>query len=78
VYASVAPGLAEVTVYPADVTYRTGEWLDLLQTHSDHRGLPPGQLGALLERVGLEIDGHGGSFVMHYETDLITARRTEG
>jgi SAM-dependent methyltransferase len=53
-------------------TYSTGDWLDQIQTHSDHRGLPPEQLAALLAGVGAEIDRLGGSFVMPYETALVT------
>jgi SAM-dependent methyltransferase len=61
-----------VETFPWESTYRTDEWLDQLQTHSDHRGLPPEQLTALLAAVGAEIDRLGGSFVMTYETALVT------
>jgi SAM-dependent methyltransferase len=65
---------ADVTVetFPWETTYGTAEWLDHLQTHSDHRGLAPEQLAALLAGVGAEIDRLGGSFVMTYETALVT------
>jgi SAM-dependent methyltransferase len=69
-------GDIEVTSYPSDVTYRTDQWLEHLQTHSDHRGLPPDRRRGLLDQIAREIDGQGGSFVMHYETMLATATRT--
>jgi SAM-dependent methyltransferase len=61
-----------VETFPWERSYSTAEWLDQIQTHSDHRVLPPEQLAALLAGVGAEIDRLGGSFVMPYETALVT------
>ena len=51
-------------------------WLDQLGTHSDHIALEPQQRAALLDAVGATIDRLGGSITIHYETELISARRT--
>jgi hypothetical protein len=61
-----------VETFPWERSYSTAEWIDQIQTHSDHRGLPPEQLAALLAAVGAEIDRLGGHFVMSYETALVT------
>jgi SAM-dependent methyltransferase len=65
----------ETETFPFDLDYRTAQWLDLLETYSDHRALGPRRLSALLEEVAFEIDRDGGSFVMHYETTLVSATR---
>lgn len=56
--------------------YARDEWLDQLGTHSDHLLLPAEQLASLLAAVGAMIDELGGSLTVHYQTDLILARRT--
>lgn len=56
--------------------YARDEWLDQLGTHSDHLMLPEEQLASLLAAVGAMIDELGGSLTVHYQTDLILARRT--
>jgi SAM-dependent methyltransferase len=61
-----------VETFAWERSYTTAEWLDHIQTHSDHRGLAPGQLAELVAGVGAEIDRLGGSFVMQYETALVT------
>jgi SAM-dependent methyltransferase len=73
------PGWIDVEVdsYPFDITYTTETWLANLETHSDHRTLPSDQHGRVMEQISAEIDGVGGSFVMHYETALVTARRAD-
>lgn len=55
--------------------YSTGEWLDHLQTHSDHRRLPPADLARLLDHVGEAVESLGGSLVVDYVTWTITASR---
>lgn len=65
----------EVRTYEWRRRYTRDEWLDQLPTHSDHRLLPPKRLAALLEAVGKTIDDLGGSIVVSYRTQLITARR---
>lgn len=58
-----------------EVTYRTADWLAVLETHSDHRRLPAGRRTPLLAAIGREIDAVGGSFVMPYVAALISATR---
>ncbi len=54
--------------------YRTSEYLDLLQTHSDHIVLEPARRDALLAAIGQVIESHGGSFELPYSTRLLLAR----
>jgi len=42
-----------------------------------HAALEPSVRDRLLEAIGVAIDDHGGSFVMSFETVLITATRLE-
>jgi SAM-dependent methyltransferase len=51
------------------------QWLQLLQTHSDHQTLPCEQRERLLAAIGEAIDALGGSFEMPYEAILVTAQR---
>ena len=51
------------------------EWLDLLPTQSDHRVLPAAQRSRLLAGISDAIDELGGSVLVHWETELIVARR---
>jgi SAM-dependent methyltransferase len=53
--------------------YTQEQWLDQLPTHSDHRMLPPERLHRLMTAVGEAIDAEGGSFVMEYDTVVVTA-----
>lgn len=55
--------------------YTTAEWLDLLQTHSNHRLMSPDQLDRVLTEVGAVIDDHGGAFEARYATVLWAAAR---
>jgi SAM-dependent methyltransferase len=56
--------------------YTTAAWLDHLPSHSDHAGLPPAELAALLDGIGQVIDDRGGSFRVTYEAVLVTALRS--
>jgi SAM-dependent methyltransferase len=67
---------AEVCSFCWSRNYDTAGWLELLQTHSDHHGLPPAQRERLLAAIGEAIDTIGGSFEMPYETVLVRARRS--
>ena len=58
--------------------YTRDEWLDQLPTHSDHRTLPPAQLAAVVDAIGVAIDRYGGVFEMEYRTWLVSGRRREG
>jgi SAM-dependent methyltransferase len=61
--------------FPWRRTYKAGEWLDFLRTHSDHAVLPPDRLERLLRAVGSEIDRMGGSFEVEYEATMVSGRR---
>ncbi|MGH9054654.1 MAG: class I SAM-dependent methyltransferase [Acidimicrobiales bacterium] len=61
--------------FPWTRAYQRDEWLDQLRSRSDHTALEPEVLDRLLECIGATIDEHGGSFVMNFETVLITATR---
>ena len=61
--------------FPWTRAYRRDEWLDQLVSRSDHAALDPAVRGRLFEAIGAAIDDHGGSFVMNFETVLITATR---
>ena len=61
--------------FPWTQAYQRDEWLDQLVTRSDHTALEPPVRDRLFEAIGAAIDDHGGSFVMTFETVLITATR---
>jgi SAM-dependent methyltransferase len=61
--------------FPWTRAYQRDEWLDQLLSRSDHTALEPEVLDRLLEGIGAAIDDYGGSFVMNFETVLITATR---
>ncbi len=61
--------------FPWTRAYQRDEWLDQLRPRSDHAALEPEVLDRLLEAIGAAIDDCGGSFVMNFETVLITATR---
>lgn len=65
----------ETASYVWDHYYSTDEWLDQLQTHSDHRLLPRPTIDALLRQLREVIASFGGGFTMSYKTWLITALR---
>lgn len=67
-------GPAEISTYRWTRSYSTGQWLDQLLTHSDHRTLPAERLEAVLDAVGAVIDGRGGHLVVAYTTWLVSAR----
>jgi SAM-dependent methyltransferase len=61
--------------FPWTRSYQRDEWLDQLVSRSDHAALEPAVRDRLFEAIGAAIDDHGGSFVMRFETVLITATR---
>ena len=61
--------------FPWTRAYQRDEWLDQLVSRSDHAALEPAVRHRLFEAIGAAIDDHGGSFVMNFETVLITATR---
>ena len=58
-------------------SFTTIGYLELLQTHSDHRLLPPDQLERLLGAVAEIVDGAGGRITHGYRTHLVTAVRDD-
>jgi SAM-dependent methyltransferase len=61
--------------FPWTRTYRRDEWLNQLLSRSDHAALESTVRDRLFEAIGAAIDDQGGSFVMNFETVLITAPR---
>ncbi len=57
------------------MTRTTADQVGLMQTHSNHRLLPPERLAALLDAVGSAIDEAGGVLHLDVTTYLVTARR---
>ncbi len=53
--------------------YTTAAWLDLLQTHSNHRLMSADLLDRVLGEVGAVIDAHGGVYEARYDTVLWAA-----
>jgi SAM-dependent methyltransferase len=66
---------AQTSTYTWSRTHDTAQWLEILETHSDHQALPAEQLKRLLAEIGAAVDSLGGSFEMPYEAILVTARR---
>ncbi len=61
--------------FPWTRTYQRDEWVDQLVSRSDHAALEPAVRDRLFAAIGAAIDDHAGSFVMNFETVLITATR---
>jgi SAM-dependent methyltransferase len=61
--------------FPWTRAYKRDEWVDQLVSRSDHAALEPAVRDRLFQAIGAAIDDHGGSFVMNFETVLITATR---
>jgi hypothetical protein len=76
---TAAPDFDAVTErwFPWTRHYQRDEWLDLLLSSSEYAALEPNLRHRLLDAVATTIDGHGGSFLMNFETVLITAKRLD-
>ena len=61
--------------FPWTQRYQRDEWLELLLSYSEYAALEPNLRHRLLDAVATTIDDYGGSFVMNFETVLITATR---
>jgi SAM-dependent methyltransferase len=72
--ASPGFGDLEQRAYGWDREYSTAEYLEVIQTHSDHIMLGPERLGRLVDAVGAVIDEAGGRFTLRYLTLLLLAR----
>jgi SAM-dependent methyltransferase len=60
---------------PWSVRYTTAEWIDLLQTHSNHRLMTPDVRDPLLAEVADVVDAQGGVYEARYVAVLWGARR---
>jgi SAM-dependent methyltransferase len=67
---------AQTSTYTWSRTHDTAQWLQILETHSDHQALPADRREQLLAEIGVAIDSLGGSFEMPYEAILVTAHRS--
>jgi hypothetical protein len=68
-------GPVTARAHPWACEYSSGDYVDLLRTHSDHRMLPEEQRDALLRGVRQTIDNHGGIITVRYEAHLYVAQR---
>lgn len=68
-------GTVTVRVYPWSRTYAMEEYLDLLQTYSDHRRLSEADRKKLLEGIRTCILQHGKTITIRYEAHLYVAKR---
>ncbi len=65
----------EHRVYPWSHAYSREEWLDQLETHSDHHLLEPPDRAVLLAAIGDLIDERGGTLLVHYDCEVTRFRR---
>lgn len=71
-------GPARFRRHRLDVTYSTGEYVDLLMTYSGHRALPAPARTGLLDCIGELIDNrYGGRVTKRYLFQLWVARRAQ-
>jgi SAM-dependent methyltransferase len=68
-------GAATEHWFPWTQRYRGDEWLELLLSYSEYAALERNLRHRLLDAVGRTIDDYGGSFLMNFETVLISAKR---
>jgi hypothetical protein len=64
---------SQLESFPWRRTYTRDEWVDELQSHSDHAALAPDLRQRLLDAVGATIDEFGGRFDMAYVATVISA-----
>lgn len=74
---AAVPEFGAATEYwvPWTREYDRDQWLELLLTRADHAALDAADRERLFEGIGMAIDEYGGSFVMSFETGVITATR---
>ena len=65
----------EILTFPWSTTYRTEDYLALLQTHQDHILLGGAERARLLEAIGSAVSAHGGSLELPLVTHVCLARR---
>ena len=66
-------GAATEKWFPWTQIYQRDQWLGQLLSRSDHIALDPVVQRRLYEAIGSAIDDFGGSFVLNFETVLLTA-----
>jgi SAM-dependent methyltransferase len=64
----------EARTYQRSAVFSAAEWTDMVNTHSDHLGLPPERRAALTAALLEVIDGLGGSIQTQLDTYLLLAR----
>jgi SAM-dependent methyltransferase len=74
VEAATGFGGLQLRAYRWPCEYTTEQYLEVIQTHSDHIVLGTERLGRLLDAVAAVIEGAGGRFELQYVTLLLLAR----
>jgi SAM-dependent methyltransferase len=69
---------SKIRSYPWSKRYDTGEWLDNLMTHSDHRTMDPATRETLFAAIAGVIERFGGFVEMHYRCTMLGATRIAG
>jgi hypothetical protein len=64
--------LAELQLAPREIA-TAPSWLDVLLSRSDQAAPDPSVRERLFEAIAAAIGAHGGSFLMDFETGLITS-----
>jgi len=72
-------GFSDITVklYDASRTFSTGEYMDMLDTFADHRGLPDDDRAALYAGIKEAILRHGGRHRVDYVFQLYMGRKNK-
>lgn len=73
--ASGAFGPVDMRRYPWTATYTTHQYLDLLDTYSDHATMPADRREGLRQAVAAAIDRRGGTLTIPYVSLAFLARR---
>lgn len=61
--------------HPWDTSFGPGDFIEWLETQSDHRMLPEDARQELLDAVRAVVEGHGGRIVVPHATFLVLGRR---
>lgn len=67
--------MAECREYPWRTEYTADEYVDLVETHSDHRILPEAQRRVVLDGIRAAIEQSGGTYPVNYLAVLCLAHR---
>jgi SAM-dependent methyltransferase len=68
-------GPVEIRRYPWTAAFTTRQYLDLLDTYSDHATLPADRRAGLYQAIGAAIDRRGGALTVPYVSLAFLARR---